>query len=152
MTILAVLAFLRVQKDQTNRWLWISAVALGVATASKYTYIPVILIVLGYLAVFEKKLKWYWLLMYSVMAVGIFVVLDVSLWHDPLNRLYQSLFFHIQYSQNAHVQDVAYPWYQPIIWIFTSSPASWHPTVFFYYGFDGIISVLAVLGVKREFK
>jgi 4-amino-4-deoxy-L-arabinose transferase-like glycosyltransferase len=152
MTILAVLAFLRVKKDQANRWLWISAVALGVATASKYTYIPVIVIVLGYLAIFEKKVKWYWLLAYSAVAVGIFLVLDISLWHDPLNRLYQSLFFHIQYSQGAHVQEVAYPWYQPFIWIFASSPASWHPTVFFYYGFDGIISILAVLGIKREFK
>ena len=152
MTILAVLAFLRVKKDQANRWLWISAVALGVATASKYAYIPVIVIVLGYLAIFEKKVKWYWLLAYSTVAVGIFLVLDVSLWHDPINRFYQSLFFHIQYSQGAHVQEAAYPWYQPFIWIFTSSPASWHPAVFFYYGFDGIISSLAVLGIRREFR
>jgi len=152
MTILAILAFLRVKKDQANRWLWISAVALGIATASKYTYFPVILIVLGYLAIFEKKLNWYWLLAYSAVVVGIFLVLDVSLWHDPFNRLYQSLIFHIQYSQSAHVQEVDYPWYQPIIWIFTSAPASWHPTVFFYYGFDGIFSVLAVLGIIREWK
>jgi len=152
MTVLAVLAFLRVKKDKANRWLWISAAALGVATASKYTYIPVIVIVLGYLAIFEKKLKWYRLLAYSAVALGIFLVMDISLWHDPIHRLYQSLFFHVQYAQGAHVQEAAYPWYQPFIWIFTSSPASWHPTVFFYYGFDGGISILAVLGIGREFK
>jgi 4-amino-4-deoxy-L-arabinose transferase-like glycosyltransferase len=152
MTIAAVLAFLRVNKNKANRWLWLSAVALGVATASKYAYIPVILIVLGYLAIFEKKVKWHWLVAYAAVAVGTFLALDVSLWHDPINRLYESLFFHIQYTQGAHVQEVGYPWYQPFIWIFTSSPASWHPIVFFYYGFDGIISTLAVLGIKREFR
>ena len=45
-TIAAVLAFLRVEKGKQNRWLWLSAVALGIAAASKYSYIPVILIVL----------------------------------------------------------------------------------------------------------
>ena len=152
MTIASVLAFLRIKKDNVNRWFWLSAVALGVVAASKYTYLPVILIVIGYLAIFEKKVKSHWLLAYAFVTLGTFLALDVSLWHDPINRLYESLFFHIQYSQGVHVQEVGYPWYQPFIWIFTSSPASWHPAVFFYYGFDGIIAVLAILGIKREFK
>ena len=152
MTIAAVLAFLRVEKDKPNRWLWLSAVALGAATASKYSYIPVILIVLGYLALFEKKVKWHLLMTYAIVTVVTFFLLDVTLWHQPFQRLYDSLFFHVQYSQGTHVQEVGYPWYQPFIWIFTSAPAGWHPNVFFYYGFDGIISILAVAGLKREWQ
>jgi 4-amino-4-deoxy-L-arabinose transferase-like glycosyltransferase len=152
MTIAAVLAFLRTGKDRPNRWFWLSAAALGVAAASKYSYLPVILVVLGYLAIFEKKTRFHWLLAYGVVALAIFFALDVHLWRDPLNRLYQSLVYHVQYSQGSHVQEVAYPWYQPFIWIFTSAPADWHPNVFFYYGFDGIFAILAVLGVKREWK
>ncbi|HTX91018.1 MAG TPA: two-component regulator propeller domain-containing protein [Anaerolineales bacterium] len=150
MSIAAVLAFLRVKRDGSTRWLWLSAVALGIATASKYSYTPVVLIVLAYLALFEKKLPFGWLAAYSFLAIGTFFALDVSLWHDPLNRLLQSLSFHVQYSQGAHVQEVGYPWYQPFIWIFTSAPAGWHPNVFFYFGFDGPIAILAVAGLPRE--
>ncbi len=150
MTIAAVLAFLKIEKGKTNRWFWFSAVALGMATAGKYTYTPVI--VLAYLAIFEKKTRIHWLFLYALLALAAFFACDVTLWHDPINRLIQSLSFHVQYSQGAHVQEVGYPWYQPFIWIFTSSPASWHPNVFFYYGFDGIFTILALLGLKREWK
>lgn len=152
MTIAAVLAILRFNRSGPKCWLWLSAISLGIATASKYSYTPVTVLVLVYLALFEKKLPWSWLAAYGIVAIGTFFVLDISLWHDPINRLYQSLSFHVQYSLGAHVQEVGYPWYQPFIWIFTSAPASWHPDVFFYYGFDGLISILAVAGLWREWK
>ena len=152
MTIAAVLAFLRVDKGKQNRWLWLSAFALGVAAASKYSYIPVILIVLAYIAILEKKTPIGWLVAYGTLAVLTFFALDVHLWRDPFHRIVESLTYHVQYSQGAHVQEVGYPWYQPFIWIFTSSPASWHPNVFFYYGFDGIFAALAAFGLKREWK
>jgi 4-amino-4-deoxy-L-arabinose transferase-like glycosyltransferase len=151
-TIAAVLALLRMDKGKKNRWLWLSAIALGIATASKYSYIPVILIVLVYIAIFEKKISFGWLAAYGAVAALTFFALDVHLWRDPIQRLIESVTFHVQYSQGAHVQDVGYPWYQPFIWIFTSPPAGWHPNVFFYFGFDGIFSVLAVFGLKREWK
>jgi sugar lactone lactonase YvrE len=152
MTIAAVLAFLRIDRSRPGRWLWLSAFVLGMAAASKYSYIPVTVLVLAYLALFEKKLRWYWLAAYAAFAVGTFLVLDVSLWHDPISRLIQSISFHVQYSQGAHVQEAGYPWYQPLIWIFTSAPAGWHPNVFFYFGFDGLIAILAVAGIPREWK
>lgn len=152
MTIAAVLAFLRTDKDKPDRWFWLSAAALGIVAASKYTYLPVILVSLGYLAIFEKRIKFHWLFLYGVLSLAVFFALDVRLWHDPLNRIYQSLTFHIQYSQGQHVEEVGYPWYQPFIWIFTSPATSWHPNVFFYFGFDGLISILAVAGLKREWK
>lgn len=152
MTIAAVLAFLRVEKGKPGRWFWLSAAALGVAAASKYSYLPVVLIVLGYLAIFEKKTRFQWLLLYGLLALAVFFALDVRLWSDPFNRLYQSLTYHIQYSQGQHVEEVGYPWFQPFIWIFTSSPANWHPNVFFYFGFDGVIALLAFAGLTREWR
>ncbi len=151
-TIAAVLALLRVNKGKPNRWLWLSALALGIATASKYSYIPVILIVLAYIAILEKKIPVGWLAAYGAVAALAFFALDVHLWRDPLQRLVESVTFHVQYSQGAHVQEVGYPWYQPFIWIFTSPPAGWHPSGFFYFGFDGIFSVLAIFGLRREWK
>ncbi|MCE5257782.1 MAG: glycosyltransferase family 39 protein, partial [Chloroflexi bacterium] len=148
----AILAFLRFNRNDGKRWLWLSAVALGISAASKYTYMPVAIMVIGYLGIFEKKIPWTWLAGYAAVALAIFFVLDVHLWHDPFNRLLQSFSFHLQYSQSAHVQQVAYPWYQPLIWIFTSAPARWHPRVFFYHGFDGAIALLAVAGLRREWK
>lgn len=150
MTIGAVLAFLRIKRDRPDRWLLLSAAALGIAAASKYSYIPVILVVLGYLAVFEKRIKIPWILLYGLIVLVVFFALDIYLWRDPLTRLVDSLAFHVQYSQGQHVDQVGYPWFQPFVWIFTSSPASWHPNVFFYFGFDGIIAILAVVGLKRE--
>jgi sugar lactone lactonase YvrE len=152
MTIAAVLAFLRTDKDKPDRWFWLSAAALGIAAASKYSYLPVILVVLGYLAIMEKRIKFQWLLLYGVLSLAVFFVLDVHLWHDPFNRLLQSLTYYVQYSQGQHVEEIGYPWYQPFIWIFTSPAGSWHPNVFFYFGFDGFISILAVTGCKREWK
>jgi 4-amino-4-deoxy-L-arabinose transferase-like glycosyltransferase len=152
MTIAAVLAFLRTNREKPDHWFWFAAVALGIAAASKYSYLPVILAVLAYLAIFEKRIKILPLLLFGGVSLLVFITLDVRLWHDPVQRLAESLTFHIQYSQGLHVNEVGYPWYQPFIWIFTSPASLWHPNVFFYYGFDGIVSILAVLGIKREWK
>ena len=152
MMLAAILAFLKLARDGPKRWLWLSALALGVVAASKYSYLPVTLIVLGYLAFLEKKIPWSWLLVYAAVALGTFFLLDVHLWHDPVHRLVDSLAFHVTYSQGEHVQAIGYPWYQPFIWVFTSAPAGWHPDVFFYLGFDGPIALLAVAGVPREWK
>ncbi|MEW6094539.1 MAG: two-component regulator propeller domain-containing protein [Chloroflexota bacterium] len=152
MTIGAVLALLKSKGGKADRWFWMSAAALGIAAASKYSYIPVILVVLGYLAICEKKIKLQWLLLYGLLALAVFFALDVYLWRDPLARLSDSLAYHIQYSQGQHVEEVGYPWFQPFIWIFTSPPGGWHPAVFFYYGFDGLITLFALGGLKREWK
>lgn len=152
MMVASVLAFLRVEKCKTNRWFWLSAIALGVTAASKYSYLPVLLTVLGYLAIFEKKTPFRLLLLYGLLALAVFFALDIHLWNDPLDRLYGSLTFHVQYAQGEHVQEIGYGWYQPFIWVFTSAPANWHPNVFFYFGFDGPMAILAVLGLKREWK
>jgi sugar lactone lactonase YvrE len=152
MTIGSVLALLKMKNEKPDRWFFLSAIALGIAAASKYSYLPVVLIVLGYIAIFEKKLNLKSFLIYLVISLLAFFVLDVYLWHSPISRLLGSLSFHVQYSQGQHVAEVGYPWFQPFIWIFTSPAANWHPNVFFYFGFDGLISLLAVGGIKNEWQ
>ncbi len=152
LTIACVLAFLRTDNKVPGRWFWLSAVALGMAAASKYSYLPVILVVLAFIAIFEKKIRIHWLILYGLLSFVVFLALDISLWHDPVNRLFGSLTYHLDYSQGQHVDEVGYPWFQPFIWIFTSSPGRWHPNVFFYYGLDSLISILAVSGILREWK
>jgi sugar lactone lactonase YvrE len=150
LTIAAILAFGRVSKETPNKWFWVSALTLGAASAGKFTYIPVTAIVIVYLAFFEKKIPIYWMTLYALLAGTVFYALDLNLWHDPWHRLLEVLTYHLSYSQGIHVAEVGYPWYQPLIWVFTSSPAHWHPNVFFYFGFDGLISLFAVAGMKRE--
>ena len=150
LTIACILAFVRTDKGKRDVWFWLSALALGAAAAGKFTYIPVILAVLAYVAFFDKRIPLRWLALYAAVAAATFLTLNVTLWHDPINRLAGALTFHVSYSQGAHVAEVSYPWYQPIIWIFSSAPAKWHPGVFFYGGFDGLISIFALAGLKRE--
>jgi hypothetical protein len=151
LTIASILLLVKVKrwKSKPGKWFWLSSGALGIAAASKYSYIPVVLFVLSYIA-FENKIRFQWLLIYFGFSLFVFFTLDVSIWQDPLGRLSDSLSFHLTYSQGVHVGEVGYPWFQPFIWIFTSSPGIWHPNVFFYYGFDGLITIFALGGVRRE--
>jgi hypothetical protein len=48
------------------------------------------------------------------------------------------------------VEQIGYPWYQPFVWVAFSVP--WHPEVFFYNGFDGLIFWLAMGGAWRRWR
>ncbi len=139
----AVLAFSR--STGRDRWFWLSALALGVTAASKYTYVPIALVIL-YLALWEKRIRWHRLLAYGALTVGVFWLLNPTLWHDPVSRLLDSILYHARYSQGPVVQLAAYPWYKPLEWLSRSGPSTWHPDVFFYIGLDGVIFLLALQG------
>ncbi len=149
-SLLAVLAFARVRAPRDRRF-WLSALALGVAAAAKFSYLPVLLVLL-YLAVGEKHLRWHDLLLYGLAAGAAFWLLNPMLWHDPFHRLADSLFFHLRYSQGSRVEMAGYPWYQPLYWISRSPPLLWHPDVFFYLGLDGVIFWLALPGLYWEWR
>ncbi len=152
LSLVAVFSFLRVKPERINRWFWLSALALGATAAGKYAYVPVLLVVLGYLAVLEKKIALSDLLLYGLVAWMTFWALDVSLWREMPGRLYYSLAFHLTSSPESQVQAMTYPWYQPLVWMFTSAAATWHPEVFFLGGFDGLIAISGILGIGREWK
>ena len=68
------------------------------------------------------------------------------MWSDPLGRLTQSLLYHSDYAQSAHVREYSFPSWQPLIWLLESVP--WHPGVF-VVALDPLIAVLAALGLGR---
>lgn len=146
----AVLALQR-SRQRRDRWFWLSALALGVTAASKFNYL-VILFPLAYLVLWEKRPPWREVILYGLVALLTFVVLDPTLWRDPVGRLRDQLFFHAAYAQSSRVELAGLPWYQPLRWLSSSMPAQWHPAVFFYRGFDGLFFLLAVAGLLREWR
>ena len=146
----AVLAFTRC-KSARDGWFWLSAVALGVTAAGKFTYFPALVPIL-YLAVWQKRVRWTNLLLYLVAAAATFWMLDPTLWHQPVTRLLDSLFFHVGYSQGTNVELAGLPWYQPLVWISRSPPSDWHPDVFFYPALDGVIFFLALPGLFWQWR
>lgn len=148
---LAALLAMQRSRQRRDRWFWLSALALGVTAAGKFNYL-VILFPLAYLILWEKRPPWRDVLLYAVVALFTFVLLDPTLWRDPLGRLREQLFFHTAYAQSSRVELAGLPWYQPLRWLSSSMPAQWHPTVFFYRGFDGLMFFLALAGLPREWR
>jgi len=151
MTSIGSILALRRSKNSQDRWFWISAIALGVTAAGKYSYFP-ILVVLGYIYLWEKRYSILPAMAYLALAGLTFLALDPALWHDPILRFSDSLLFHAQYSQSAHVVETGYPWYQPFLWISRSWGYEWHPGVIFYFGIDGLIAIFAAVGLVLAWK
>jgi hypothetical protein len=149
--ILSVFAFLKTDKEKRDAWFWLSAFALGVVTAGKFTYTPVLVIVLAYLAFIEKKIPFRWMAGFGVLAVASFFLLNVTLWHDPFRRIIEALTFHANYQQGGYVTEVGYPWYQPFVWLFKETPGDWHGGIFLY-DIDPFIAFFAFAGIRREWK
>lgn len=143
-----VFAFRKVQRGQM-KWLWISAALLGVAGASKYTYLMIVM-TLAYLWIKDKGIPWKYLVAFTVLSVSVFYILNPTLWTDPFHRFLDAFLFHASYSQSIAVQTAKYPWYQPILWI--SNEVPWHPQVFFFFGSDIFIFWLTILGFQKSWK
>jgi hypothetical protein len=128
-SLLAVVAYERSVriKSRINRWLVLSALALGVTAASKYTYLVVALVIVPLLTARNVRRPWL-VTLYGGIVLLTFLLLDVQIWADPLGRLWQSLSFHPAYAQSSHVQAMGLPWYQQLYYL--SRPAPWHPGIF----------------------
>jgi sugar lactone lactonase YvrE len=153
-TMLSVYALLRTRTSagkHPNAWFWLSAASLGWIAAGKYSYFPVVFVLL-YIAIWEKRIRWPYLLGYLGLAGAVFWVFDPHLWRDPIQRFVSSISFHGDYSQSQHVQQAGYPWYQPFLWISRSWGARWHPEVFFNLGLDTVIFILGILGLRKEWQ
>jgi hypothetical protein len=157
---LAVFAYMRARSEATRRpvlWWALSAVALGLTAAAKYVYcVAGVAILADYLwhligqrRAGEKSTGRGLLVLtaWGGLALLVFYAANPYLWPDPLGRLTASLAFHAAYSQGAHVQEMALPWYQPFIWLFTAQPFLWHPGIIIS-PFDVVTAVLAVVGLR----
>jgi hypothetical protein len=150
--LMGLLAILLLRRSSSrDKWFVFSAMALGITGASKYSYFPILFVIL-YIMIWEKHIRLGDIFLYIILSGIIFFALNPYLWHDPINRLVESLSFHAQYAQGAHVQEVGYPWYQPFLWVSRSYGFQWHTDVFFYFGFDGLIFLLALPGVWLNWK
>lgn len=146
--VFSVYALLKSQKEGKG-WFYLSAISLGVIAASKYPYVFII-IILGFIWFqFSQKNKLD-LIKFVMIAVVTFIILNPSLWLEPVNRLISSIGFHPEYSQSFRVQSYAYPWFQPLIFISTS--VQWHPQVFFFFSTDEIVFYLTIFGLWFEIK
>jgi hypothetical protein len=148
-TGLLAIFLLQRSSSNRNRGLILSAVALGITGAGKYSYFPFFFVIF-YLLIWERHEKISKILFYFILAGATFFIFNPYLWHDPVLRLVESLSFHTQYAQGTHVQEVGYPWYQPFLWVSRSYGFVWHPEVFFYMGIDGLIFLLALPGLWLE--
>jgi hypothetical protein len=135
-------------------WFWLSAFFLGMTAAGKYAYFPILFVILflGYQAYRQKIFSITGFIPYLLLAGLTFWFLNPHLWINPFANLWHSLLYHTQYSQSLHVLTSGYQWYQPILWIAHSTGFQWHPDVFFYMGFDGLIFLLAAVGMVREWR
>ncbi len=175
MSTLAVLFYARfsygrrrgVACNASTTWLVLSAIALGLTAASKYTYcVAGVAIAADWLwdalapAEHEPRpranslrigtrrgLSWPgWLLLWGLLAVAVFFAANPRLWSDPLGRLAQSLLYHGDYAQSAHVRQYNYPFWQPLVYLL--GPVPWHPGVF-VVAIDTLIAIFAGLGLGR---
>lgn len=106
---LAVVSFERARTRGT-RWLYLSALLLGITAASKYIYA-----VAGF-ALAPFILARYWrrprvMLSYGLIALGAFLLADPILWPDPAQRLYASLTFHQGIAQSQVVAAFNRQWW-----------------------------------------
>jgi hypothetical protein len=149
-SLVAVFALLK-SNIKRDRWFWISAIALGLTAAGKFSYFPIFLVVL-YIYLWEKRYSWKNLPLYLALATLFFLAFNFAIWRDPLTRLIDSVVYHPLYSQSADVLVADFPWYRPLILVARSMGFNWHPDVFFYYGIDGFIFLFAIGGLLREWR
>ncbi|PKO18601.1 MAG: hypothetical protein CVU39_03940 [Chloroflexi bacterium HGW-Chloroflexi-10] len=150
LALMAVLFMIRAVQTKTSiKSFFYSAIFLGGTAAAKYPYL-IIIVVLLYLGIQSKFLRVKDWIVYSGIALVVFYILNPSVWLNPFGEIISNLNFHIVYSQSAHVQSSGYPWYQPVLFLFTS--VQWHPNVFFFVTTDEIMFMLAIFGIYFEVK
>jgi len=138
-----------------NRWLALSAIALGLTASSKYTYGIVGAAILAHwlltagadiirnprsgLQMGLRMVGW------CTLGLLVFLATDPYLWPSPLERLQGSVSYHLEFSRSFLIRAMNLPFFMPIVWLFMWAPG--HPNVI-PIGLDPLIAVLAILGFK----
>jgi hypothetical protein len=138
-----------------NRWLALSAIALGLTISSKYVYGIAGVVILAHwlltagagiicnprsgLQMGLRMAGW------CTLGLLVFLATNPYLWSSPLERLQGSVSYHLEFSRSFLVQVMNLPFFMPIVWLFMWAPG--HPDVM-PIGPDPLIAVLAVLGFK----
>lgn len=127
--LLAFQAFLLVLKrgpgKQSAPWLLFSAIALGVAAASKYMYalVGVVLVLYSFAWMIQKRRQIVgYLAIWGIIALLVFWAADPYLWLNPSQRLLASLKFNVDFASGPAVKFTAYPRWQPFVWLLRPMP------------------------------
>ena len=179
MSMIAVLAYIRSGRGAVHprppggrsrrrlAWLGLSALAFGLACASKYPYGIVGLAILADWAWSTRSLRdsapggrddpagrWdaaaTWIrpmALWVLAAVVVFLLADPYLWPDPIGRLGSSLTYHLGYAGSEAVTETGWPSWQALVWLFGSVP--FHDPGTFVVTLDVVITALAVIGFRR---
>ena len=150
-TGLVCVLFYQRSERKLNRWLVLSAIALGLTATSKYVYAIVSVAVL---------LDWAWsrfklprdvpwprtvahMLIWGALAVVIFCAANPYFWPDPIGRVISSLLFHRQ-NASTEINTGRYDLWQPLVWLATTP--SLRPDLFLVR-LDPVILALAAFGL-----
>jgi len=138
-----------------NRWLTLSAIALGLTISGKYAYGIAGTVILAHWLLTARSaiicnprsgppmgLR---MVGWCMLALLVFLVTDFYLWSSPLGHLQGSVSHHLEFSRSFLVQVMHLPFFMPIVWLFMWTPG--HLNVM-PIGPDPLIAVLAVLGIK----
>lgn len=155
-SLVSVMAYSK-SKGKFNLWLVFSALFLGMTAASKYIYALCGIAILIHWLTRKVDLNFTdWLkkilpvvLTWGCLSLVFFFVFDPFLWTNPIQHLKESILFNVNYSQSSQVTSAGYPFWQPLVWLFTSVP--WHPGVF-VIAVDGLIALLSIFGLKRQWQ
>ena len=106
-------------------WLALSAVALGIAAASKYMYAVVGVVLLLYCAIWmlrQRRALFGYLALWGCLALLVFWAADPYLWLSPIEHLSASLKFNLDFANGPAVKFTAYPRWQPVQWLLKPMP------------------------------
>ncbi len=173
-SLLAVLCYVQAKRraisarnSAAKGWLLLSAVALGLTAASKYIYcVAGVAIAVDWMGSpwvsrtlrgvqadpkstrrqTDLARRMGGLLLWGLIAAGVFLAANPYLWSDPMHRLAQSVLFHPGYAQSALVEEANEPVWKPLVWLVRS--IAW-PSEVFLVRLDTLIALLAAVGLTR---
>lgn len=139
-------------------WIILSAIFLGLTAASKYVYciVGLVIVVHFVLALLQKQISqdvFIWLIGWGIFSMLIFFAFNPYLWPRPLDRLIETIQYHINFQKSKYVVLVRYPFWQPLIWL--SNPARFYdlkPRSAFLLNIDIFICIFAIIGLPRLFQ
>lgn len=124
-----------------------AAVLLGLAGAGKYPY-GLVLLVASLPFLLQRGHDRPWLLAGAgAAALLAFLAANPHLWNDTLDRAWNSVAYHLQYTQTEHVKKSGLPWWYQLYYLTRSAPVRWHPGVFPFGWLDMLLLPAAALGV-----
>ncbi len=136
----------------------VSAIFFGLTVASKYVYGIVGIAILADWFIPDQQNSHPFafarvrsMVLWGLLAVLVFFLADPYLWPDPVNRLKDSLLYHITYStSSADVERANYPIWQQFVWLSMNVPWSQEAFKVLLDPFIFILGIAGFWGLRKE--